>query len=153
MSILCIFLKNPVVSLSNLCKMIWLIAGHMRAAFAPKLSAAMKLAACLGSYPVSAAVGFSSAAALLGAPGQANYAAANAALDGFVSRQIGQGLPYVSVQWGAWGAGWVFDHCNYSASQAFTGCLALHVFCLAILTETLITWSSDQDGAQKPVQE
>ncbi len=77
----------------------------MRAAFAPKLAAARKLADGLKAYPINAAMGFSSAAALLGAPGQANYAAANAALDGFVCEQATQGLPFLSVQWGAWGAG------------------------------------------------
>lgn len=77
----------------------------MRAAFAPKVAAAQKLASRLGLYPMNAALGFSSAAALLGAPGQANYAAANAALDGLTCDQSAQGLPYISVQWGAWGAG------------------------------------------------
>lgn len=48
---------------------------------------------------------FSSAAALFGAPGQANYAAANAALDAFAATQAAKGLPIASVQWGAWGAG------------------------------------------------
>ena len=84
---------------------LWGCAGHVRATFAPKLGSAQRLATSLQTYPVSATIGFSSAAALLGAPGQANYAAANAALDGFVMDRVEQGLPYVSVQWGAWGAG------------------------------------------------
>ena len=77
----------------------------MRATFAPKVAAAQKLADGLRVYLIRAAMGFSSAAALFGAPGQANYAAANAALDGFICSQASQGLPFVSVQWGAWGAG------------------------------------------------
>ena len=59
---------------------------------------------------------FSSAAALLGAPGQGNYAAANAAMDSFVASQAARGLPLVSVQWGAWGAGEASSHILQSMS-------------------------------------
>ena len=45
---------------------------------------------------------FSSIAALLGAPGQANYSAANAALDCMAIDWTITGTPVQSVQWGAW---------------------------------------------------
>lgn len=45
---------------------------------------------------------FSSIAALLGAPGQANYAAANAAVDCLAAGQQTAGTPVLSVQWSAW---------------------------------------------------
>ncbi|MCK9893435.1 type I polyketide synthase [Frankia sp. AgB32] len=45
---------------------------------------------------------FSSAAALLGSPGQGAYAAANSWLDGFTAWRHEQGLPVTTIAWGAW---------------------------------------------------
>ena len=45
---------------------------------------------------------FSSAAALLGSPGQAGYSAANGALDALAAAWRCGGTPVTSVQWGAW---------------------------------------------------
>jgi polyketide synthase 12/epothilone polyketide synthase D len=74
------------------------------AVLAPKLAGAWRLAeAC---PDLDAFVAFSSAAAWLGPPGQGPYAAANAALDAFMRRRRGHGLPALTVNWGPWaGAG------------------------------------------------
>ena len=73
--------------------------------FAPKFGASVQLQQLVMKQPVSHQVLFSSVASLLGSPGQANYAAANAALDGLATHLSSAGLPTVSIQWGAWSGG------------------------------------------------
>ncbi|MEV6278023.1 type I polyketide synthase [Nocardia sp. NPDC051832] len=45
---------------------------------------------------------YSSAASLIGSPGQGNYAVANAYVDGLAHYRAARGLPALSVNWGQW---------------------------------------------------
>lgn len=53
---------------------------------------------------------FSSVAALLGSPGQTNYAGANSAVDALAQQAQQTGLPATSIQWGAWANAGMASH-------------------------------------------
>lgn len=80
-------------------------ASHIRTVFAPKLLSAWATRQASSGQPLQHQLLFSSAASLFGAPGQSNYAAANAALEGWAAASAVTGLNHIAVQWGAWAAG------------------------------------------------
>ncbi len=85
---------------------------RFRTTLAPKAFGAYHLHRLTKDDDLDFFIVYSSLASLLGSPGQANYATANAALDGLVAERKAQGLPATTVNWGPWA------NAGMAASQA-----------------------------------
>jgi myxalamid-type polyketide synthase MxaB len=69
---------------------------------APKATGSWNLHLATESMELDFFIMFSSVASIFGSPGQSNYAAANAFMDGLAHHRKALGLPALSINWGPW---------------------------------------------------
>jgi NADPH:quinone reductase-like Zn-dependent oxidoreductase/short-subunit dehydrogenase/acyl carrier protein len=74
----------------------------VRAVLAPKVLGAWHLHRLTKDDTLDFFLLYSSASSVLGSPGQANYAAANALMDGLAAHRHAHGLTGTSINWGPW---------------------------------------------------
>ena len=87
-------LDDGVVSHLSLSKFESVMAG--------KVGGALAMDARVKYFDLDFLLYYSSAAGILGSPGQANYAAANTMLDALAHNQRTRGIPAISIDWGSW---------------------------------------------------
>ncbi|HKU98833.1 MAG TPA: SDR family NAD(P)-dependent oxidoreductase [Vineibacter sp.] len=92
---------------------------RMDAVLQPKVAGAHNLDQLTRRFDLDCFVLFSSATVLIGNPGQTNYVAANAFLEGLAQRRRAEGLPALAISWGAIGdVGYLARNANVNRALA-----------------------------------
>ncbi|WP_245601828.1 type I polyketide synthase [Hamadaea tsunoensis] len=118
---------------------------RLDAVLVPKAGIAWNLHELTAGRQLSAFVLFSSAAGVLGAPGQGNYAAANTFLDALAAHRRARGLPAQSLAWGQWALDGGMGHAD---GHSLTPAEGLDIFDLALGLDQplLVPIKLDLDG-------
>ena len=98
--------------------------------FAPKVAGSWWLHQATAEVDLDWWLTFSSAASLVGSPGQGAYAAANSWVDGLVAYRRSQGLPAIGINWGPWaevGRGQSFADLGFTMITAEQGMAAMEM--------------------------
>jgi len=82
---------------------------RFRNVLAAKITGVTALHEATKELPLDFFILYSSAAAVLGSPGQSSYAAANSYLDALAWQRRAKGLPAISINWGPWSEGMADD--------------------------------------------
>ncbi|NEP52032.1 MAG: SDR family NAD(P)-dependent oxidoreductase, partial [Moorea sp. SIO3C2] len=88
---------------------------------APKVQGAWNLHVLTQHIPLDFFILFSSIASLIGSPGQGNHAAGNTFLDTLAKYRQTQGLPALSINWGAWSDVGAVANLNLSQMSSMRG--------------------------------
>jgi myxalamid-type polyketide synthase MxaB len=113
---------------------------------APKVAGAWALHEALQDRDIDFLVLFSSIASLFGSKGQANYAAANAYLDGLAAYRRARGAPAVSVNWGPWSTVGMAASRGIAARVAASGLREIAPEQGVAALDALLGWSRPQVG-------
>ncbi|GAB4585383.1 SDR family NAD(P)-dependent oxidoreductase [Nocardia sp. IFM 10818] len=111
---------------------------HLHRTFAPKATAAWHLHQLTQHHNLTTFILFSSAAATLGSPGQANYAAANAYLDALAHHRTTTGHPTTSIAWGLWNTGMAHTAATRAGMRPLTTEEGLRLFDAALTSDARV---------------
>src|SRR4051812_23322232 len=120
---------------------------RMRTVMAPKVVGAWNLHTQTLGDPLDFFVSFSSLTSMIGNPGQGNYVAANAFLDALAHHRRLQGLPALTVNWGAVsGAGYVAENPEIASKLEHVGVMSLPAQQLLTILRALLSHDVVQIG-------
>ncbi|MCB0939936.1 MAG: type I polyketide synthase [Mycobacterium sp.] len=107
--------------------------------WAPKATGALRLHQATAELQLDWWVGFSSAASLLGSPGQLAYACASAWLDALIRCRHAAGLPATGINWGPWSEVGVAQALTASVLDPITPAEGLEALEALLATDRAIT--------------